>query len=274
MLLEGRSLASIAQQRGQTLPGVRYRFRCALRSLVAAPRELSFAPGPLILLVDALWFRFGEQRWTLYLTALRPARGSLATFLDPVLLPGKENLSSWQEVVDAIPADLRESVTAVVSDGFAGVKRLAHSHRWVLQRCHFHLIATLQARRGTRRSLTGAALREQIYQLVRSALRLRDHRQLDTIKAQLRTLAASPLCPRRLRMIVRQFLRELPAFLSYQSHPNLSLPTTTNAVESMGSIIRATTRGIPTPQALQRWATAIIRLRPHITCNGTDHPQK
>ncbi len=274
VLVEGRSLASIAQQRHQSVPVVRYRFRSALRSLIARPRVVTLAPGPVILLADALWFRFGDQRWTLYLTALRPARHCVATFLNPILLPGKENLSGWRQAIGAIPADQLERIRAIVSDGFAGVKGIAHSHGWVLQRCHFHLIASVQARRGTRRSLPGAAVREEAYQLVRKILRLQDTSQLDTFIPRLKTLAASPTCPRRLRMILREFLRELPAFLAYRRHPKLKLPTTTNAVESMGSIIRVTTRGLSTPGALSRWATALLHLRPEITCNGANLPQK
>lgn len=105
VLLEGRSLASIAQQRHRSLPTVRYRFRRALRLLINTPRIVTLARGLLILLADALWFRFGKQRWTLYLRALRPVRGSIATFLDPILLPGKENLRDWNQVISAIAPD-------------------------------------------------------------------------------------------------------------------------------------------------------------------------
>jgi hypothetical protein len=274
VLLEGRSLASIAQQRHRSLPTVRYRFRRALRLLINTPRIVTLARGLLILLADALWFRFGKQRWTLYLRALRPVRGSIATFLDPILLPGKENLRDWNQVISAIAPDQLERITAVVSDGFAGGKGIARSHGWVLQRCHFHLIATVQARRGRRRSLPGAAVREQSYQLVRRILRVRDGPRLESLTKQLKRLAASPASPRRLRMVLREFLRELPAFLAYRRHPKLKLPTTTNAVESMGSIIRTATRGLSTPEALIHWTTALVRLRPEVICNGTHFPQK
>ena len=272
VLLEGRSLVSLAQQRRQSFPSARYRFRTALRSLAAQPPAISMPVGALILVGDALWFRFANRRWTLYLLALRPVRGCLATLLDPILLPGKENSSDWGRAIGAIPSRLRRRVRALVSDGFAGVKGIARSHGWVLQRCHFHLIRSLHVVRGTRRPLRGTAVREAAYQLIRKALRQQDCEQLRCLTEQLQALAASADCPRRLRLIVRGFLRERPSFHGYLIHPELHLPTTTNALESMGSIIRSTVGTVRTPRALQRWATALVRVRPQITCNGADFP--
>jgi hypothetical protein len=73
-------------------------------------------------------------------------------------------------------------------------------------------------------------------------------------------------------MIVHEFFTELPSFHAYLRYPEVNLPATTNTVESMGSIIRATVRTVRTPEALQRWAKALVRLRPHITCNGAHFP--
>ena len=55
---------------------------------------------------------------------------------------------------------------------------------------------------------------------------------------------------------------------TYLQHPELHLPTTTNTIESMNKLIRKQCRCLKTPQSLQRWATAFIRMRPTITCNG------
>src|SRR5881227_1889469 len=50
--------------------------------------------------------------WVLYLTALKPCRGDYATFLDPLLLPGKEGASRWQQAVAAIPPSVRHRIRA------------------------------------------------------------------------------------------------------------------------------------------------------------------
>jgi len=265
-----QSLLGLAQRRRQSIDVVRYRFRRALHSLAEQPQPLRLRAGGLILVGDGLWFRFAKKKWTLYLLALRPVRGRWATFVAPILLPGKENASGWQQAISTIPSQPLGRVKALVSDGFGGVKGIVHSQGWVLQRCHFHLIRSVHVLRGRRRRLRGAALREEAYQLVRQALVLKDCAQLRALTDQLQALAAAADCPRRLRLTVRGFVRELPSFRAYLDHPELNLPTTTNAVESMGSIMRATVARVRTPQALERWAKALVQLRPRITCNGAN----
>ena len=69
-------------------------------------------------------------------------------------------------------------------------------------------------------------------------------------------------------MAVRDFLRQHDAFRAYQRYPDRELPTTTNVVEAMARILRTRLPPLSTPEALQRWATALIRLRPTMVCNG------
>jgi hypothetical protein len=72
-------------------------------------------------------------------------------------------------------------------------------------------------------------------------------------------------------MAVREFLRRTEHFRAYRRHPELGLPSTTGTVEAMGRIVRdlmRQTRSISSPQALQLWATALIRMRPTVMCNG------
>jgi len=82
---------------------------------------------------------------------------------------------------------------------------------------------------------------------------------------------------RVIRMIVREFLRRIDHFRAYRKYPKLHLPTTTGSVEAMNRIIRdlmRQTRSVRSPQALQLWATALIRMRPTIMCNGKHFQQK
>jgi hypothetical protein len=79
------------------------------------------------------------------------------------------------------------------------------------------------------------------------------------------------------RMIVREFLRRVDQFRAYQKYPELNLPTTTGSVEAMNRRIRELmrqTRSVRSPQALKLWATALIRTRPTVMCNGTHFQQK
>lgn len=267
-LAEQRPLVRQARPAGVSLPALRKRFRAALTWWLAHSTAPGVPPGPLVLLVDGVWFRFGRQVWTLYVMALKPVGCAQATFLDPLLLPAREALAGWQQAVATIPAAVRRHIRALVSDGFRGSASLARHNGWIHQRCHFHLIAQLQIRRGQHKHLATAPLREAMYQALRTALGLPEGPALRQLETRLATLAQRPKCPRRFRMAVRDFLRQRDAFRAYQRYPELELPTTTNVVEAMARILRTRLPPLSTPEALQRWATALIRLRPTMVCNG------
>ena len=57
----------------------------------------SIPRDPLVLLADGLSFEFNGIPWVLYLMALKPRSSSQATFLDPVLLPGRQGTGRWQK---------------------------------------------------------------------------------------------------------------------------------------------------------------------------------
>lgn len=204
----------------------------------------------------------------LYVLAVKPTTLAQATFLDPVLIPGKESAPGWQHALRSLPPALRARVKALVSDGFRGAKALARSHGWVHQRCHFHLLAQLYGRRGRHKRLTARAWRETALQSIREVLGTRDQVRLVQLQQRLRALAAQPRAPVRLRMVVRHFLRELASFRAYLQYPELHLPTTTNVIEAMANILRSRLRSLNTPASLQRWATGVLRARPIMVCNG------
>lgn len=272
VLLDGRTLKTLAPRYGLTRQGLSRRFRRALRQFVSRPRCLRLPRGPLVLVLDGLYFRFGGKDWVLYVMALKPCQKNRAIFLDPVLLPGRENVRGWSQAIGTIPAPIQRRIRASVSDEISGIIRLGTSQGWIVQLCHFHLISRLQNCRGRRnRRLTGRALREKLYQLVRQALEIREGPRLNTVLQELRRLVGQAKALRVVRMIVREFLRRVDHFRAYQKYPELNLPTTTGSVEAMNRRVRdlmRQTRSIPTPQALQLWATALTRTRPIIMCNA------
>lgn len=267
-LLGGQSLASQAARLRCAPATLRRRFRQALQWFLPHSSPPAVPPGPLVLMADAVWFRFDRRRWTLYLLAAKPLGTATAIVRDPLLLPGKEALAGWRAAVTRLVPDEQHRVVAFVSDGFPGSQTLAQRAGWVQQRCHFHLIAKLQARRGRRKRLPGWQRREAIYQTIREALETRSRVRLGQLCRRLRRLAGHPACPARLRMTTVDFLRERHAFRAFLEHPELELPTTTNALEAMAKILRARLRPLKTPASLQCWATALIRLRPRVTCHS------
>jgi hypothetical protein len=231
-----------------------------------------------VLLADGLWFEFEGMPWVLYLTALKPCAGDYAIFLDPLLFSGKEGASRWHQAVAAVPPRAKQRIRALVVDNLPGMQRLAQRHRWVLQLCHFHLLLKLQVhRRGVRYALRGGPVREEIYQLIRGALALPDGPHLQRTLERLRRLSHSDCGTIRIQTTVREFLRDLRFYRSYLAHPQLGLPRTTNTVESMGRLVREmfrSSRAGSNPASVLLWATALIRMRPRVTCNGYDFNRK
>lgn len=254
-----------------SLPSFRYRFRQALRRFVARPGVQKIPAGPLILLADGLRFQFRGRTWVLYLTAVKACAGTTATFLDPVLLPGQEGAFRWQQVFNSIPLGIRQRIRALVVDNLNGMAKLSKQHGWRLQLCHFHLLRKLQVQwKRPQRALKGGYVREEIYQLIRRILDVPDGSQLQGSLSRLTKIARSDCGTQRIRSTVLYFLQSMHLYRTYQTHPELNLPATTNAAESMASIIRdllRRTRAASNPQALFRWSKALLRMHPTIVCN-------
>lgn len=259
------------------MPNFRYRFRRTLQRFVANCRSQKLPRGPLTLLADGLRFHFHRRPWVLYLVAVKSCSGNTAVFFDPLLLPGKEGAFRWKQVFESLPAEVRLRTRALIVDNLNGMKKITKQHGWVLQLCQFHLIRKLQVQwKRPRRALRGGIIREELYQLIREALETPSNARLRYLVRRLTQLATMESITLRLQAILRDFLKSVPYYRSYRIYPELHLPATTNAVESMACVVRdllRRTRCASSPKALLRWATALIRLRPNVTCNGKKFQQ-
>jgi len=272
VLVKRRSLTELAIERGLTRQALSYRF---LRALERRRRAPAVAIGcDSILLVDGVWFRFKRRPWVLYLMATRPLEGQQATFRTPLLLEGPESKTAWLKALDTIPSTDRARIQALVCDNFVGSRSIARAKGWILQLCHFHLIAQFRRRLGYRNLRTPSRIfRHEAYRLMRIALSTADERQAASIAIHLRQLAKEAIGARRFANLVRQFVLRLPEYRAYRHYPALHLPTTTGSIESMGRVIRdllRRTRSISSPKALEQWLTSYVGMRPHITCRGAD----
>ena len=240
------------------------------RSLARLLKQKKRLPrGPYALLGDGLYFKFKRMDWVMYVMAVKPVKSHRAFFLDPVLLPGKECYERWRVTLATIPPETKKHVKAFVSDGFRGSKLIAKEHGWVHQRCHFHLLMALIRRHGRRSyRVKGAGNRERLLGVVRILLTTTEAtmKRKQILKAQ--RLLSHPLCPPWIRKQTVEFLRTLDDFRAYLLYPPLNLPTTTNSIESTGKLIRKATSTARTPGSVLLRATAFLRLRKSITCNG------
>ena len=93
ILVQGRSLKSLTPRTGLTQqPWTPLASGHA--AVCVGTRVLRLPTGPLVLLLDGLYFRFQGKDWVLYVMAVKPCRQNRAVFLDPVLLPGRENMQA------------------------------------------------------------------------------------------------------------------------------------------------------------------------------------
>jgi hypothetical protein len=259
----------LAAHRGFSTQVWSYRFRQQLRHFLTRPPTVP-PPGPYVLLVDGMRLRFHHQPWTVYLLAFKPVGTSLAYFVDPFLLPGKESRARWEQVWSQVPAALRESVQGMVCDDLPGMVLWGQRKNWAVQLCQFHLLHHLyDYAAGKYGPPHIRQARKRVYGLVRRVLTEFDPSQITPWINELQTLSKSPHHSRWLRWLVSRFLKRLPLYRAWRTHPALHLPATTSAIESKIRCLRDVVRqarNLRTPQALQTWLTAALRIHPTIKC--------
>ncbi|MBM5790096.1 hypothetical protein FJZ23_03365 [Candidatus Parcubacteria bacterium] len=237
------------------------------------PYRLKFLPGPYALLGDGLYFKFKRKEWVMYLMAVKPRRGKKAYFLNPVLLEGRECYERWVKAVASIPEPIEKRIMAFVSDGFRGSQALSEQRSWLHQRCHFHLLANLVRGKGKRRyRIRSSRLRDKLLETTRIILTSRNGRALVQARRRIRQLINRQTCPPYIRKQALEFMEREQDFRTYLKDPNLNLPTTTNAIESTGHMIRKATRTARTPASLLLRATTFLRLKRFVICNGNHQP--
>jgi len=178
-------------------------------------------------------------------------------------------LREMDKAVAAIPPRVKSRVCAFVSDGFRGSQLLSEQNHWLHQRCHFHLLANLVRGKGKRRyRIRSSNLRDKILEATRVILGSRNDPVLQQTRKVLRILINRPVCPPYIRKQALEFLEREHDFQAYLRYPSLRLPTTTSAIESTGRMVRRATRTARTPRSLLLRATAFLRLKRYVICNG------
>lgn len=254
-----------------SLSALRERFRSTLESFVENPPDylenLSSKKG--ILLADGTWYKFNNQRWTLYVFAFKPIKQNKAWLLDPVFLQGRESTKRWQKALKTIPATLKQNTEAIVTDNSPAIGKLLEDYDWIHQLCHFHILSAFRRRRGSRNTtLEGRNTRQTIFDNVYQFLRTKNEHKLEVLTTNLKKLSQREDCPRKLRMMVNTLLKKKHNYRAYLAYPQLNLPHTSNAIESIVKIVKNQTKTLPTPKSVRLWSIGIARMKTTITCNG------
>lgn len=229
---------------------------------------------PLIALADAMVCCIDNFWYTFYFIVVKKPQENYATIVRPYVRKGTEVWFGWYEAFGRLPLKTKAAIVALVCDGHVGLLGVAKRENWILQRCHFHLIARLQSRRSKWYLSRHGSEGRLLYTFVSNAM---NNPSLDSISISLERLheylETNP--SGELRNIVMGFTKHYMDYRSYLSYPGLHLPRTNNAVESMIGYIRnfcSRARGFRTISALTAWTDAILKSKQRITCNGFYQP--
>lgn len=225
--------------------------------------------GALIIVADAV-VEMIEGNWrTVYLVLARSVSGSTAVILPPLILLGGESPRGWHEAFGKIQLSITGRIIAVICDGHRGILFEARDRHWIVQRCHFHLLARIQSRRSRFAIARHKEEASAIFHHVNVVLKSTNEKALQeslNILEEIGWLSKS----REIRTVLSGFITKYKDFRSYLIYPELNLPTTSNSAESLASMIghlKIRMRGFPTLHSFTKWILALLKFRQRIKCN-------
>ena len=235
------------------------------------------ASTPLIAIADAMWQMIEQQMCCVYFVLLRPVNSDTAWIMPPCIIPGGESAVGWQITLDCIPDQLRNQIKAIVCDGDPHLVHQARTtYGWLIQRCHFHLMASLKNYATTGPLSRNQPLGKLVLTVARTALATSDELELEEALLEIQLLSKH-VKNKNLRARLRGLLKYIDDFRTYQKYPELNLPTTSNAAESLVQCVRDLqyrARGFRTISSVTKWITAVCLTKKKIICNGVYQPIK
>ncbi|MBI2591713.1 MAG: transposase [Candidatus Brennerbacteria bacterium] len=230
--------------------------------------------GPLILVADA-FVQYIEHSWhTWYCFLVRAVDGEDAVILSPICRKGTEVAQGWQESFSTLSDSILERTVALVCDGHNGLILEARRRHWLIQRCHFHLIARLQSKRSRWRRGFHQKEGKLIYQLVMQIIETCSDR---TIKKSLEQLMdiGRVTTSKDVRRVISGVMTNWSDYRTYQRYPELNLPITSNTAESFIGLVRNLlhrARGFRTVRSMSCWIEALVKTQKTIKCRGKNQP--
>lgn len=248
------------------------RSRTALNARTPWP-ELPMS-GDLIAIADAK-VKLIERRWyAVYVVLLRPVEGDDAVISKPLIRLGKEVTDGWYAALDMLPENVHKRVQVLVSDGHRGLMSYARRSGWKVQRCHFHLIASIQGRRSRGPRSMHQQEGARLYRLVTEIITASESTNLLPLISEIEALGWETTSA-QLRKVISGFVTNVDDYRTYLRHPELRLPATSNTAEScIGTIheLCHRARGFRTPESFTSWIEALVKVRRTVKCNPRYQP--
>lgn len=225
---------------------------------------------PLIAIADAMAQTINKKIYTFYFILLRAIKDNKAVITKPYVKQGPESWLGWQEAFNQLSKAVLGSILALVSDGHSGLMSIAKQKKWIVQRCHFHLIAKIQGRRSRWIRSRHRELGERLYFLAKQVLTNPDERTIQGFLKEL-SIIKDYTSSRLLKTYLSGFIKYYKEYRTYLYRPELNLPVTSNSVEAIiGSIRKLCHRahGFRTIESLILWVHALLKNKKFATCNG------
>lgn len=229
---------------------------------------------PLVVIADAMIQQVDSKLVTIYFILIKTPLSQRATIAPPYFEDGGESWVGWNNAFHALPEHILKSISVIVSDGHTGLKSLAARNGWLMQRCHFHLIASLQGRRSKSKFSRHRETGEKVFTLVSDIINNKDEDHIEKCLKDLKLIKKNTSSPGLLR-ILRGFLKNYQHYRTFIDYPELNLPRTSNSAESLVGCIRSLlrkTKGFRSLGSLKLWVIGLIKCKKHIICNGFRQP--
>lgn len=227
------SLYARARVRGCTPDRLTRRLCVSRDRFLAATSWPPIPPDvPLIALADAMMRLVCGSMYTFYFVLLRRVDGTEAVICDPPVLPGKETAAGWYAAFNRLPPEVSGRIKALVCDGHPGLASVALWRSWPLQWCNFHIIAAIQGRRSRFAASRHRELGKHLYRLVCRILAEKDPRSVTALASEIEHIGWETNS-RQLRKIIGGFVTHVDRYRTYLTRPDLRLPRTNNACETL-----------------------------------------
>lgn len=268
------SLHALAKSRRQSEDTLNRRLNRSLEHFLKTSQWPALPQGEtLVAIADSMLHTLQDQVYTIYFILLKKPGAEKAIITQPLIRAGPEVPEGWYAAFQRLPKTALYQIKALVCDGHTGLTSIAKRQLWIIQRCHFHLICRLQNYRSKYTLSRHGKVGQEIYRLVKKIIDSPEETNLAVWLSELESWGRL-LNSRGLKAVISGFIRYYRDYRSYLDYPNLHLPKTTNAVESLISTVRNLchrARGFRTLSSLTRWIAALLKNKRQMICNASNH---